>query len=216
MRKKSSLLEDTLFQMLIAAITETLAKLANLKTAGFYQEAQDKINQELEELLGLKADLIRRLSDAHIIEMLTVNEVLDVGRLHYAAELFREEGEILHVQGQIVEEQVSRIRALNMFLEAAFAAGDKLPDIHERIDSLFEELGNTLPEDTLFSLFDYFEKRAYYAKAESAINWMLVVTNQNPEIAFEKKEFYRRLLKKTDVEIETGGFTRRKIENHLK
>ena len=152
MRKKTSLLEDRLFQMLIAAVTETLAKLANLKTAGFYQEAREEIDQDLEELLGLKADLVRRLSDAHIIEMLTVNDVIDVGRLHYVAELFREDGEILRIQGQTVEGQASQIRALNLFLEAAFAAGDRIPEIHERIESLFVKFAVSLSEDILFSL----------------------------------------------------------------
>jgi hypothetical protein len=212
MRKKTSLLEDTLFQILIAAITETLAKLANLKTAGFYQEAQDAIEHDLEELLGLKADLVRRLSDEHIIEMLTINEVLDVGRLHYVAELFREEGEIQKLQGKTMEGRASQIRALNLFLEVAFATRDLHSGISERIDALFESLKDFLPEETLFTLFDYFEQQGAFAKAESAVNQMLVVTHQNPEIIFEKQKFYRRLLKKSDAEIEAGGLTRLEIQ----
>jgi hypothetical protein len=212
MRKKTSLLEDTLFQILIAAITETLAKLANLKTAGFYQEAQDAIEHDLEELLGLKADLVRRLSDEHIIEMLTINEVLDVGRLHYVAELFREEGEIQKLQGKTMQGRASQIRALNLFLEVAFATRDLHSGISERIDALFESLKDFLPEETLFTLFDYFEQQGAFAKAESAVNQMLVVTHQNPEIIFEKQKFYRRLLKKSDAEIEAGGLTRLEIQ----
>ena len=216
MRKKASLLEDTLFQMLISAITETLAKLTNLKTAGFYKEAQDVIDHNLEGLLGLKADLARRLSDEYIIEMLTINGVLDVERLFYVAEFFREDGEILKLQGKTMEGQTNQIRALNFFLEVAFAARDLHSGISERIQALFESLKDFLLDDTLFTVFDYFEQQGAFAKAESAVDQMLVVTHQNSEILLEKKKFFRRLLKKSDEEIEAGGLTRLEIETKLK
>jgi hypothetical protein len=97
-------------------------------------------------------------------------------------------------------------------LEVAFATRDLHSGISERIDALFESLKDFLPEETLFTLFDYFEQQGAFAKAESAVNQMLVVTHQNPEIIFEKQKFYRRLLKKSDAEIEAGGLTRLEIQ----
>ena len=69
--RKSSLSEDTLLRMLVTAIASTIARIAMLRTAGNYQQALREIDQNLEELLGLKADLVRQLDDTNIVEMLT-------------------------------------------------------------------------------------------------------------------------------------------------
>ncbi len=63
---KTSLSEDTLLRMLVAAIAEIVARLALLRSAGNYQKALEVIDQNLEELLGLKADLVRQLDDSQI------------------------------------------------------------------------------------------------------------------------------------------------------
>ena len=69
---KVSLSEDALLRMLVAAIAETIARLAMLRTAGKFEQALEVIDQNLEELLGLKANLVRQLDDSKIVEMLTL------------------------------------------------------------------------------------------------------------------------------------------------
>ncbi len=140
--RKSSLSEDTLLRMLVAAIAETMARLALLRTAGNYQQAFEIIDQNLEELLGLKADLVRQLDDQKIIEMLTTNDFLDVGRLYHVAELFRQEGEIRNEQGQTAQAHISQVRALNLYLEVGFAVENDFLEADDRIDELFDDLGH--------------------------------------------------------------------------
>lgn len=210
--RKSSLSEDTLLRMLVAAIAETIARLALLRTAGNYQQALQIIDQNLEELLGLKADLVRQLDDKHIVDMLTTNGILDFGRLYYVAELFRQEAEIRAARGDAERERFSQIRALNLFLEVGFAVENEFPEADERIDEFFDSLGANIPEDTLFTLFDYYEQVGAFDRAETAINLMLQITENNPEIAAEKRAFYERLLTESDEEIEAGGLTKEHIE----
>ena len=118
--RKSTLSEDTLLRLLIGALAATVAKLLSLRTAGEFREAQQVIDNELEELLGLKANLVRQLDDQKIVEMLTVNEYLDVGRLYHVAELFRLEAEIHLDQGQKELAKISQLRALKLFVEVGF------------------------------------------------------------------------------------------------
>jgi len=210
--RKSSLSEDTLLRMLVAAIAETIARLAMLRTAGNYQQASEIIDQNLEELLGLKADLVRQLDDKHIVDMLTTNGILDFGRLYYVAELFRQEAEIRATRGDAERERASQIRALNLFLEVGFAVENEFPEADERIDELFDILGENIPEDTLFTLFDYYEQVGVFDRAEAAINLMLQITDNNSEIAAEKRTFYERLLTESEEEIEAGGLTKEYIE----
>ncbi len=77
-------------------------------------------------------------------------------------------------------------------------------------------LGIDTPEDTLYTLFDYYEQVGAFDRAEVSINRMLQATQNNPELLAEKKAFYGRLLKESDQEIAAGGFTRNEIERKLK
>jgi hypothetical protein len=212
---KASLSEDALLRMLVAAIAETIARLALLRTAGQFAQAQQEIDQDLEELLGLKADLARQLSDQKIIEMLTTNEFLDVGRLYYVAELFRQEAEILKAQGQSSFAQISQVRALNLFLEVGFAVENDFLEADDRIDELFDDLGADTPEESLFTLFDYYEQVGAFARAVAAIDLMLGRTENDPDILAEKRAFFERLLPESDDELEAGELPREEIKSQL-
>jgi tetratricopeptide (TPR) repeat protein len=211
--RKSSLSEDTLLRMLVAAISETVTRLALLRTVGNYTQSMEIIDQNLEELLGLKADLIRQLDDKHIVEMLTINDILDYGRLFYVAELFQQEAEIHLAQGDAQPAKISQIRALNLFLEVGFAVENEFLEADDQIDELFESLGENAPAETLFTLFDYYEQTGEYARAESAINLMLQITGNDLEILAVKQSFYERLLAESDEELEAGGLTREQIQS---
>ena len=213
--RKSSLSEDALLRLLVGALTATVAKILALRTTGEFREALLVINNELEELLGLKADLVRQLDDSQIVDMLTINDYLDVARLYQVAELFSQEGIVYQEMGQTEQAQISQIRALNLFIEVGFAVENDFLEADERIDELFDALGTEMPEDTLYTLFDYYEQVGAFDRAETAINQMIAITENNQEIVTEKKAFYRRLLEESDDELEAGGLTRAKIEQGL-
>jgi hypothetical protein len=202
--------------MLVTAISETVARLANLRTVGNYEKSFEVIDQNLEELLGLKADLVRQLDDKQILDMLTVNEYLDVARLYHVAELFRLEGEIYRDQGQTELAQISQTRALNLFVEVGFAVENEFLEADDHIDELFDELGKDTPEDSLYTIFDYYEQVGAYDRAEIAIDLMLQRTENNPDILMEKRAFYNRLLEESDAELEEGNVSREIIERKLK
>ena len=212
---KRSLSEDELLRMLVTAISETVARLAHLRTAGNYKKSLEVVDENLEELLGLKADLVRQLDDKQIIDMLTVNEYLDVERLYYVAELFRLEGEIYRDQGQTELMQISQVRALNLFVEVGFAVENEFLEADDHIDALFDAMGADTPEDTLYTLFDYYEQVGAYDRAETAIDLMLPKTENNPDILAEKRAFYARLLEESDAELGEGGISREAVKRKL-
>jgi tetratricopeptide (TPR) repeat protein len=205
MVKKSSLMEDPIFQTLVAAIAAMMAKLANLVTAGEYQQALDEIDNELEDLVGLKSDQLEALSDDFILDLLTVNEFLDVQRLWFLAELFHARGEIRAAQGRRPEGVSYQVRALKFFIEVAFAATEEIPEVGRRIDSSFGSLRNELPEETTFSLYDLFERRGDYNKAEAALDRMLALTGDDSDLLAEKREFQSRMAQRQGRKADPGG-----------
>jgi hypothetical protein len=212
---KKSLSEDTLLKMLVTAIAEIVARLTHLRTAGNYEQALEVIDVNLEELLGLRADLVRQFDDQQIVDMLTVNEYLDVARLYQVAELFRQEGKIYYDQKKEKLVKKSQIRALNLFVEVGFAVENEFLEADDHIDELFDALGEETPEDTLYTLFDYYEQVGAYDRAETAIDLMLQNTGHNPDILAEKRAFYLRLLEENDAELKEGGLSREHILHKL-
>jgi len=215
MAKKTSLLEDPIFQTLVAAIAGMMAKLGGLKDAGLFKEAYNEIDKSLHELVGLKLNQLSQLSDAFILELLTVNDFLDVERLWYVSELIQAGGEIQMLQGRQSEGEASLIRSLNFLIEVAFAVTENIPELYQRMDKLFVMLKDVLPEETLFSLNDFYEQRGEYAKAAQAIERMSEISENYQEVQVEKRAFYLRLQGKSDGELSQGGMVRSEVVKAL-
>jgi hypothetical protein len=72
-------------------------------------------------------------------------------------------------------------------------------------------LGDSMPDETLFTTFDYYEQVGAFDRAEASINRMLQSTENNPDLLAEKRAFYERLLQESDEEITAGGLNRETI-----
>lgn len=104
---------------LIAQATAVVAKVIGLSKAGQFQEAYQLIDQALEELLGLRASLIKQMDETSLISLLTTSNSVDTGRLSTLADLFRAEGDVLATENRNSESQSDYLRALNLYLELA-------------------------------------------------------------------------------------------------
>ena len=211
------LTEDYVMRMLNQALA-VLLKIAGFKQAGQYKQAQQAIDQELEELLGLKADLVWRLDDEAMLRALTINEQLDVVRLEIISDLFREQGEINAAQGRVNESRESFRRALMGYLEVGLASESKENNIplNQKVDSLLQTLGQTnLSEDTLWALFCYADQSGDFDKAERALADLAtrpgVIADLRPEIV----AFYERLLALPPDELSHRGLDRVQFEQKL-
>ncbi|MBN1669180.1 MAG: hypothetical protein JW862_18945 [Anaerolineales bacterium] len=213
--RKASLSEDSLLRLLIASIGEMLARVLALTRAGQFQQARAEIDQRLEELLGVQADLVRRLADDKIVEMLTLQDYLDTASLFSVAELFYVDGQLLLAQGDRGGGRARLGRSLNLHLEVAFADNEKFPGSSQRVDELSDLLGQELSEETLFSLAGYFEQVGKYRRADQAWQILLAITPYQADIRNEQKDFHRRLLELPDEALQAGGVSRVELQRWL-
>jgi len=100
-------------------------------------------------------------------------------------------------------------------VEVGFAVENEFLEADDYIDELFDALREETPEDTLYTLFDYYEQVGAYDRAETAIDLMLEKTENNADILTEKRAFYVRLLEENDDELREGGISRESIERSL-
>lgn len=208
--------EDYIKRM-IAIAAAMIARIMGLKASGDYQQARVVIDQLLELVVGLKADLVRRLDDDSLLETLTRQARLDTDRLWLLAELFKQDGDVLTLQGHATESRTSYLRALNLYLEVVLSGGaPNYPEPHEIIGYLVRMLpAHMLPAETLYTLFNYYEQTGRYAQAEETLGRLLAATELKNEIEDEYRAFYRRLLEVTDAALQQGGMRRAQVEASL-
>jgi hypothetical protein len=202
---------------MINQLVAALQMIIGLKTTGQYGQALQSIDQALEQLIGLRADLIKRLDDQTILKTLTQNESLDADRLLVLADLFKEEGDVLSALKRPTESFSSHLRALNYYIEVALSSGpEELPEPDHKLLDLFHQMGKfKLPPQTLYGLFAYFEKSGRFARAASILGQLADDPSLQDEVQQEIQEYYHRLLEKTDAELERGDFPRAEIETRL-
>jgi hypothetical protein len=208
--------EDYILRMINQAVA-FLLKIAGLKKAGDYAEAQQAIDQALELLLGLRADIIKRLDDVSILKALTQQGKLDIHRLALIADLFKEDGDILVAQSQISESRESYLRSLTYHLETGFGETTRPSvDLTEEIEGLVQNLDiQNLPDNTLWTLFCYYERIGAYPKAEDAILRLAGRPNLYANIQPELVAFYERLLERPLGELAEAGMSRGEVKGKL-
>jgi hypothetical protein len=209
---------DDYLLRIIRQATAVFAKIIGLKSVGKYQEALQVIDQTLEQLVGIDAEMIRLLNDESLYILLTKNEIIDLEKLGFIADLFMEEGDIHKLRNQNSESINCYMRSLTYYLVISInSETSRSIELSRKIDDLLENLDtNSLEEQTLLNLYTHWENSMEFAKADAVLNTLATRDGFTAVIKDEMKSFYTRLLEKSPKELEMGGMNRTQIRNKLK
>ncbi len=211
------MLTEDYFMRMINQMLAVLTKILYLKEAGQYQEAQQIINQSLEQLLGISAKLLKGMDDSSVMKILTTQGELVSDRLNMVAKLYELEGDLLIDQNRPSEANLDYLRALIFHLEIAIEGENQVSgEIHERIENLKHKLSNQdLDVETYYRLFDYYEQMGNYKLVEDQISNLMKAHKESPEILPGIITYYKELLEKNDQELSAGGITRSEVQTRL-
>jgi tetratricopeptide (TPR) repeat protein len=209
--------EDYLLRIIRQA-TAVFARVIGLKSAGQYPDALQGIDQAIEIILGMDAEIIRLLDDESLYKILTNNEGLDLDKLEFIADLFKEEGDIQKRQDHNIESINGYKRALDHYLVISNTLETSIPtELSQKIDELLQKIDpHYFEEKTLLNLFCYHENAGEFAKAELMLNRLAARNDPMTNAVDEMKSFYQRLMEKDSNELAAGGMSRTKIQNKLK
>lgn len=184
MTKNVMLTEDYLIRQ-ISILLAALQRILGFKNTYMYVEAQIAIDETLEEIFGLRADLVRRLDDQALLEAITHLEVLNLDKVQVAADVFKHEGDIHAQRGAEAASIQSYTRALNFYLDVSLNGGAwNLPEPADQIEELVEILrSQDLDPDTLYGLFLYSLERKQWERAEELLERMKAFPDLNEEVA---------------------------------
>lgn len=127
----------------ISMLVAVLAKVTGLAKAGKFQEAHQSIDQAIEAVLGLDANIVRNLDHAGLLALFPSMNGLDAGKAFFLAGLLAAEGDVLVQQGQQGASRRKYEQALDLCLSlsASNPAG-----LEEDLPAMMEELQGKLDD----------------------------------------------------------------------
>jgi hypothetical protein len=151
--------EDYLMRIINQAIAALMTAIG-LRKAGKYSEAHLAIQQAIEQLTTLPANLVDQMDDGSILSMLAGQGQLEVGRVAILADIYLEQGDILFKMDKVVQGSFAYARALRLILEVVLAEDANLTTENiGKVEALTQRLeGNTLPIETQLALSDYYQR----------------------------------------------------------
>ena len=108
--------ERDYFMRMIGQMAQVMGQMMGLRKERKQEEALLIIDDLFNQQFRLNAKLIRSLSDADLVRIMTTNGVVETANLHAIALLMKEEAEILDELGRPDQSYVSRLKAFHLFI----------------------------------------------------------------------------------------------------
>ena len=211
------MLTEDYFMRMINQMLAVLTKIIGLKDVGQYQEAQQIVNQSLEQLLGMPSGLLKQMDDSSVMNILTTQGELVSDRLYMVANLYELEGSLFIDQNRNPEANLDYLRALTFYLEIALKGEHQYSsELNDKIEHLQLKLSDQdLSVDTYYLLFDYYEQLGKYNLVDNQISNLLLAHEDPSEILPGLITYYEELLEKNDQELSLGGISRVRVQAQL-
>lgn len=195
-----------------------LAIILHLRKSNRHEEALIAIDDLFLRNTGLTTHFINSAPEDMLFKMISPLGLLNLDKCLWIAVLLKEEGDIYTEMGNADESYYRYVKSLRFFIEAALA--DKVikdVDIAGATGEILQKLEEfELPFSLKTRLFRYFELTGSYSKAGDMLFEMVESDEPNAQEMIEPgREFYQRLLKKQNVDLQAGGLTRQKVEEGL-
>jgi hypothetical protein len=204
-----------------------LAIVLRLRKYNQHEEALIAVDEALYQATGLTLGFINAASEETLLALLSPLGTLNIEKCLWIALLLKEEGAIYEELGQSDRAYYRYLKSLNLFLIVLLDVHELTEiDVTANIDELLQLLdAYELPLQTKIRLFRYEEMLGNYAKAEDILFEMLnsdeqpaepdAVPFSEIEIIEQGRDFYQRLLRKTDADLQAGNFARIEAEEGL-
>jgi hypothetical protein len=199
---------------IIDTLIKVLERLLLMKESEHYHEALDEIEKVTKELFGLDRNFINSLSDSQLIKMIAVSETLLAPNCYLLGVLFKEEAEIIKLQGDTEQSSEVYERSLNFLIEGLKKSNVAIePDHFTKINQVVEILENeAISVGTERNLVFYYELTGQFDRAEDLIYDLIEFDSI---YIIDGIQFCERLLNKEDSALILGNLPREEIIDSL-
>ncbi|MBK6772832.1 MAG: hypothetical protein IPG78_12060 [Ignavibacteria bacterium] len=193
-------------------LTAVIAKVLFNKETKNYEEAEKEIETAAKTIVGLDLRIINILNPQDIIQLMKTSD-LYAGRCLVSAELLKEYADVHELNGK--DNSSIILKSLNLYIEAILSKELPEPEkYYSKINELISFIAESdLQDDLNFKIIDYYEFSGQYSKAEDMI--FELIENNNKDIIDRSVSFYKKLLHRTDEELESGNLSREEVNDAL-
>ncbi len=193
-------------------LTAVIAKVMFNKETKNYEEAEKEIETAAKTIVGLDLRIINILNPEDIIQLMKTSD-LYAGRCLVSAELLKEYADVHELNGK--DNSSIILKSLNLYIEAILSKELPEPEkYYTKINELISLIDESdLKDDLNFKIIDYYEFSGQYSKAEDMI--FELIENNNKDIIDRSVSFYKKLLHRTDEELESGNLSREEVNDAL-
>jgi hypothetical protein len=151
--------EDYLLRIINQALAVLMTAIG-LRKGGKGSEASQVIEQAIEQVTSIPANIVDGLGDDSLLNLLSGQGKLNPERLALLADIFQEQGEIQLLLDQPQQGWAAFARALRFHLEAVLAeASDPSAEEILKIDGMVERLQEQpLADETKLALSDHYQR----------------------------------------------------------
>jgi hypothetical protein len=208
------MIERDYIMRMIQVLTAALARIVFLKKAKDFPRALLEIQTTGRTLLGVDRTLLRHLSPSQLMEIFGSDFTVAAPKSYVLGILLAEEADVHHLMGEQDEADQCHLKSLCLLIDTLLKSGEPIePEHPARIDEVIRKLdGATLPPDVQARVFRYLEWMGRFDKAE---NMLYEVLEHDPGFKEEGLGFYRRLLQKSDSDLQAGNLPRNEVEEGL-
>ena len=212
------MIKNDLQAVKLKQLTETLTKVLEANNNKAYSESEEIIDSAFKQLLGLNSDLANRLPLEDVINFISAYESAEVFKLIILAELIKAQGEIHSLKGNTAlwlslwQKSMSvYIKALDMDKESTIeVSGSSLEVIIEAV-SEYE-----LTKECYIDIIHYYENCGSFDRAEDTLFELLEAYDNGKDLLEVGKNFYYRLLEKSEEELEKGNLSLDEVRDGIK
>jgi hypothetical protein len=202
--------ERDYFMRMIGQMAQVMGQMMGLRKEHKQEEALLIIDDLFNQQFRLNAKLIRSLSDADLVRIMTTNGVVETANLHAIALLMKEEAEILDELGRPDQSYVSRLKAFHLFIRLSLLDSSSLlrTPSEEAADLAAQLNVYELPQATKLLVFEWYEAERRYDQAENVLHELL----EDGAVPWEEADdFYRRMLLLPDERLIEGGLPKNEV-----
>jgi hypothetical protein len=209
------MIERDYIMRMINMMIAMLVRMMGYKNKKEYPEALLDIRMTGKTLLGIDRTLVDQFSVPQLMKLFGSDLSMAVPKSYVLGVLLKEEADIRELMSDTtVAEDIYR-KSLSLLIETYLSSGEPVEPRHlECIETILEKLsGRSLPTDVLERIFRYEEAMGRYAKAENAL---YAILDTQTGFVNEGRDFYERLLKKSDDQLAAGNLPRDEVQEGMK
>lgn len=199
---------------MIEQLARFLQRALLMKEAKEYAESITEIKKAGKIFLGLSLEAMDALSDRDLIRLWRVGDDLDAEKCALASQIFRAEGEVYEHQGDTEKAFASYAKSLSLATETINFLKEKIPsELISTVDFLAGRIeSDNLPMPLQKKVFTTYATVGKFSKAEDLL---FDIVKEDPSFVQDGKQFYQRLLKRTDDELNSGNLPRDEVMESL-